>query len=341
MRLKILIRSISYFLIAAILAFNILTQLSFAYTPTAQAQAYTTQFTYNVYGTLTKITYPDGTIIEYEYGTLGKIKKVKKNGVYIVTDISYGAAEEITSITLANGVTTTYTYNPDQLYRLVNKKTIKGALTLKNITYSYDPVGNITSTTDTGVGTPKQASYTYDGLDRLTNATIKDTNTGATLTETYTYSKMGRILSTSARGAYQYTNTQHPYAVTQAGNYTYSYDTNGNLTSSTNTTTGDTVTYTYDAQQRLTSFTDKTGTTKYYYGDGYARVQKVLPNGKSTTYLGELAEVDEQGKFTTYLFADTIRIATSDSTGTYYHVNDHLRLCKPAFRRKRQRRAEN
>ncbi|MBI4359970.1 MAG: RHS repeat-associated core domain-containing protein [Candidatus Jacksonbacteria bacterium] len=107
---------------------------------------------------------------------------------------------------------------------------------------------------------------------------------------------------------------------------------------------GEKLSYVYDFMNRLVKIegpaneASASGSTSYFYGTGYDRAAKILPNGKTTTYIGELAEVmsdpasgNDAGDFTTYLFADTMpngrqamRVATSDKTGTYYNVGDHL-----------------
>lgn len=241
----------------------------------------------------------------------------------IITDISYGPSGQISEIVFGNGAITTFTYDINQLYRLVNKKTVHNKVILQNIAYTYDPVGNIISMVDTGIGTPKQAAYTYDELDRLTQATITDINTGETITETYTYSPVGNILYASGVGNYEYNNQKHPYAVTKAGDTTYTYDASGNLTSSAKN--NQTTTYTYDYQNRLTRITDYDGNfTRYTYGHDNQRLQKILPDGKTITYIGNLAEVDSNGDFTLYLFVESLRVATQDKSGLYYHINDHL-----------------
>ena len=130
----------------------------------------------------------------------------------------------------------------------------------------------------------------------------------------------------AGRKTYAYRDGRHPHAVTQFGTDTYSYDAAGNMISEVRA--GEAITYGYDGFNRMTSLTNALGTTTYVYGAGYERVQKKLPSGKITTYYGDLAEQDELGNWTTHLFLDPLnarmRIATVDSTGTYYNVSDHL-----------------
>ena len=66
-----------------------------------------------------------------------------------------------------------------------------------SLAYTYDPVGNITTITDT---TRSEVNhYAYDSLDRLTWIT---TTTGSSLVyqQLYTYDAVGNILSTGSQG---------------------------------------------------------------------------------------------------------------------------------------------
>jgi len=284
-----------------------------------QPAPYTTQYEYDDYDALKTVVYADGSQVAYSYNIIGKIKTIHRNQQPYVDNIRYTVTEQIADIEYANGVTSTFTYNPDKLYRLTNKITTLNGEKLQNIEYAYDYVNNITGISDNGAITPKTALYAYDALDRLTYAQINAE--GQTVTENYTYSPTGNILAKNGV-RYEYHDPRHPHAVTRMGNNTYTYDANGNLESEIRN--GEIINYGYDFQNRLKSITNASGEIVYEYADGYERIQKRLPNGSSITYLGRLAEVDEQGRLTCYVFADTLRIATQDETGVYYNVNDYL-----------------
>ena len=51
-------------------------------------------------------------------------------------------------IEFANGITTTNTYDPNELYRLTSKITTDGVDDLQDISYTFDAVGNITAIAD-------------------------------------------------------------------------------------------------------------------------------------------------------------------------------------------------
>src|SRR3989339_891388 len=288
-------------------------------TGTLPPDSFVTRSSYDNFGVLQEIIYPDKTTVEYDYNVLGKIEVARQNGGTVVSAVDYTVTGAIGKQNYANNVQSIYTYDANKLYRLTNKKTTFGAVAYQDISYTYDSVGNITRVVDVGTGLPHDAQYNYDALDRLVRAAI---TSGTTTTEDYTYSATGNILSKTGVGAYQYNDARHPAAVTLAGWETFSYNGNGRLTSAVGGGGGGE--YTYDYLNRLTTLTNTAGTSHYLYGDGYDRVQKILPDGTSRTYLGELSEVDQTGAFTDYVFADNMRIATSDPTGLYYNSNDHL-----------------
>ena len=60
-----------------------------------------------------------------------------------VTDIDYDAKGQRERIDYGNGVDTTYDYDP-LTFRLVRLQTLRGSEPLQDLSYTYDPVGNIT-----------------------------------------------------------------------------------------------------------------------------------------------------------------------------------------------------
>ncbi|EIV1878267.1 RHS repeat protein, partial [Salmonella enterica] len=105
----------------------------------------------------------------------------------LLTSLSYSAAGQPLAEVAGNGVTTTYGYEP-QTQRLGNINAVRGtdSITLQDLTYTHDPVGNIKTITDGTVSTRyfrNQATggtrtFTYDALYQLTRATGRE-NAGA------------------------------------------------------------------------------------------------------------------------------------------------------------------
>jgi YD repeat-containing protein len=101
----------------------------------------------------------------------------------VVVEVTYDARGERQSIVYGNGVTTSYAYDP-ATFRLVNLTSTRpgDSTPLQDLTYTYDPVGNITRTEDAAqqtvffanqVVTPT-SDYTYDAIYRLVRATGRE-----------------------------------------------------------------------------------------------------------------------------------------------------------------------
>jgi RHS repeat-associated protein len=231
------------------------------------------------------MTSPDGSVIRPTYDDAGVLDQVNVNlqgaaaATPFVTEIDYDAKGQRTLIQYGNGSSTAYTYDP-QTYRLLTLNTVRASdnAALQALSYTYDPVGNITHIADAAQQTiffnnqvvDPSSDYVYDALYRLIQAqgreliglatqpqtTWDDTprinqplptdgQAMRTYAETYNYDGVGNILS-----------VVHS-AINGSWTSNYAYDepnnppTNNRLTS---TTVGPTEsTYTYDAHGNMTT----------------------------------------------------------------------------------------
>lgn len=248
---------------------------------------YVTQYSYDFQDNPLTIIHPDNSTIHYVYDGTGLLDTVSWSGSGVsnqnlININSYSPVRQVTNTIYANGVQTTNSYAHTKQYRLVDRQTQKGGVMIQDLSYTYDPVGNIIKIIDdSDTNAAKTINYTYDDLHRLSSAST----TGAVhgnYTETYTYSNIGNITNKSDMGSYLYAgshgtkNFANPHAVTMVGSTTLSYDSAGNLLSDgIRTNTWDyanrlikvvvgttTTTYTYDAEgNRLTSKTGALATT--------------------------------------------------------------------------------
>lgn len=115
--------------------------------------SYTNAFTYDRLGNVTSITYPDNSVVSYQVDTAGLLDSVTRkpaNSAGYLTALSgieYAPTGAISYKQFGNGVSSTYTYDPNQLYRLTNITTIAsstwsagGTLGLLGFpSYDYDP----------------------------------------------------------------------------------------------------------------------------------------------------------------------------------------------------------
>ena len=286
---------------------------------TVSGTTYTIQTTYDTLGRVVNLTYPQnsGTVIHSYNGP--QLKEIKEGSTTYASYGGFNAQGQPSILTLGNGVTSTYTYDPNN-YRLKTLKTVKGSLILQDLTYTFDTGGNILTLNDPVQG---NQTFTYDGLERLTTAT----SPAGTLT--YSYDQIGNMLSNSQVGSYTYptsgSSSVQPHAVTTAGTNSYIYDPNGNMTSGAGRT------ITYDYEDRPISITQNgTTTTMLYDGDG-GRVKKTVADGNmttATTYIGKLYVCDGTSaplSCAKMIFSGGQRVAMKQANGTidYFHP-DHL-----------------
>ena len=150
-------------------------------------KTYTTRFSYDTFGRLLVLNFPDGEELRHDYdsgGNLTYIEGQKRGGtphVYLDT-LLYDKFEQRTYLKLGNGVETNYSYRPDnrRLETLQSKlPNVRRANSrqFQNILYGYDEVGNITSLSNDilvpankDMGGPTHQNFRYDKLYRLIGA---------------------------------------------------------------------------------------------------------------------------------------------------------------------------
>ncbi|RJQ49681.1 MAG: hypothetical protein C4538_01680, partial [Nitrospiraceae bacterium] len=292
---------------------------------TIDSTSYTTQIAYDALGRTDAITYPDNTTVNYEYDAGGNLSKT----ITIITTgldssetvsssyIGYNASGQYGTVSFANGVTTQYSYDPEN-NRLLTINTANQSTGLMNLEYHYDSTGNITGITDyiTYPDGNRTRDFKYDDLDRLIEANSQAY--GGNLV--YQYDKIGNMTYNCRYGYYFY-DPNHKHAVNRVekngaivGSYTY--DNNGNMTG------GAGKTFTYDYDNMPTRITDNSIIVDSVYDFSGSRVKKTV--GASTTiYIGPHYECTGS-QCTKYIFAGSQRIAEIRGTQTYYYHTDHL-----------------
>lgn len=279
----------------------------------------TTTYSYTDYGLLESVTYPSGMEVEYSYNIAGLPSAVAVDSNPHVTGVLYDHRGVVNEIGYATNATTTFTYDVGEGYRLIAKETVKDSNTLEDIVYTYDNIGNVLTIEDVGTIVPQDTVYTYDDLNRLLTADVTVAST--TYEDDYAYDEIGRITEHNNVN-YTYGDNRHPHAPTAYGSSTYSYDINGDLGTSTESSI--TTVYNYDALDRLaTLYSGGTTTATYWYGDGRDRIAKSA-GGYTTLYVNPLVEYNRNG-FNDAVMIDGARISTIDEASTRWHVKDHLR----------------
>ena len=166
---------------------------------------FTTRFNYDVLGKMRKITYPDNEEVtyRYKYGKLMHIEgKIGNNSIVYLDTIEYDNFDAQDIVEYGNGYITDYAYNNrrwlSNLY--VHNQDDNLPLTLQDIYYRYDGVGNITNITqDAGVVLGISANYQqdlyYDSQYRLTHVDIVSDNLNNYNNYLWGYSKSGLLHS--------------------------------------------------------------------------------------------------------------------------------------------------
>jgi len=97
---------------------------------------------------------------------------------------------------------------------------------IRNISYTYDALGNLQERIDDILGVNQQ--FEYDELNRVISAQTGGNRLYLKPME-YRYDANGNMTYKSDIGEYSYDDPNHVHAVTRAGNRTFRYDANGNM----------------------------------------------------------------------------------------------------------------
>jgi len=230
-----------------------LSALDAAHAPLLELESFPSETTFDALNRPVTQTLPDGTEIHPEYNAAGVLEAMnaRLRGAptltSFVTNIEYDAKGQRDRIVYQNGAVTTYTYDPLTL-RLRRLNTLRNAEPLQDLSYTYDPAGNITDIADDAqqtlffagqVVTPT-AQYRYDATYQLVCATGREhaslgpqpdqvdpiaaqlphPNDGQAVrryTQTYVYDEVGNVLT-----------MKHAAGPTGSWTRQYSYDASSN-----------------------------------------------------------------------------------------------------------------
>ncbi len=145
-----------------------------------QPKTHQSSFTYNAVKHLITETTPDGSITTNIYNQAGELYSVSvefkdQSKQLVVNKIEYDAKGQRKLILYGNGIGTSYAYEETTL-RLISLKSKKpDNTTVQDISYFYDPAGNITRTYDNTYKSvfsnnseiKPLSDYTYDALYRV------------------------------------------------------------------------------------------------------------------------------------------------------------------------------
>lgn len=291
-------------------------------TVTAPQQTYATQYTYDTFGRLQQMVYPDGEVLTYHYDSGGLVNQVTGtrggNNYTYVRRLEYDKFDQRAYIVYGNNVHTAYTYDALNRRLATIQSAPDGGSLFQNTSYTYDPVGNMTGAANNIVvnpnsqmGGPTSQQFTYDDLDRLVGASGAYTFAPGKInqyTQSLSYDSINNITAknqtnqivqppgtpvtqqpTTYSFSYAYNGTQ-PHAPTTIGQQNYTYDANGNQTGFTDTDSGQRQTIAWDEENRIASLSNNGQETDYVYDDSGERVIKRGANGEFA-YINEFFTV--------------------------------------------------
>jgi RHS repeat-associated protein len=168
------------------LAADYKTSLDWSGTVDLEDREYTTTTTYDALNRPTTIRTPDGSVARPQYNEANLLERLDATladgqAVVFVDDVDYNARGQRILCGYGNGSQTRYAYDP-RTFRLAALKTQRGNELLQDLTYVFDPAGNITHIADGAQQTTffrnrlvePHCAYTYDATYRLIEATGRE-----------------------------------------------------------------------------------------------------------------------------------------------------------------------
>ncbi|MEO0874037.1 MAG: RHS repeat-associated core domain-containing protein, partial [Bacteroidota bacterium] len=161
--------------------------LEAALAPRLEADTFTSHTTYDALNRPVAMESPDSSIIRPRYNEANLLEQIEvtlqgaDTATTFVENIDYDAKGQRTQIQYGNGVNTAYTYDI-LTFRLMRMHTLRQKEALQDLTYTYDPAGNITYIRDSAQQTlyfrnqrvEPSNDYTYDAIYRLIKATGRE-----------------------------------------------------------------------------------------------------------------------------------------------------------------------
>ncbi|MEP6339131.1 RHS repeat-associated core domain-containing protein [Parasphingorhabdus sp.] len=213
----------------------------------------TVSYTYDIAGRRTRLDHPDSFYLTYEYSPAAQVTAIKENGSLALVTYAYDGLGRATSLTRANGITTSLTYDP------ISRLASYDHSTLVTGSFTYNPASQLTTREVSNTAFTYKAlvdrnlGYVVNNLNQYTSAT-------GTTPATFTHDLNGNM--------------------TGDGTNTYAYDALNRLTSSSG---GAAATLVYGPKGRLISTTAGGTTTEFLY-DGSALIAEYVSSAITNRY---------------------------------------------------------
>jgi len=222
----------------------------------------TVTYSYNDDGERTALGYPDGSFVSHEYEAHGWISRILAEGNEPpLATYEYDAIGNPTQMPRENTIVTARSFDDeDHITSIIDG--VANQDPLNQLTYKYNEVGNRTEAERTvsleGIGLVQtQEKYAYDPTHQVTGAETVDADTSSAVQ--FTYDALGNRITVDENGTITHYTANELNQYTQVGDFTPSYDGNGNLAAM-----GEWL-YQYDALNRITSATNGSMTAHFWY----------------------------------------------------------------------------
>jgi RHS repeat-associated protein len=222
-------------------------------------------YDYNATGNRTKLIYPDGVAITYDYDALSRLTAVNDQSLAVIAAYNYDELSQRTQLTYSNNTHATYQY--DELNRLTQLAHFPVSQ-LPTYSFDYDAIGNRKAMAVNG------ANWHYYEYDKISQLKAIDFPEASEFPDTwYVYDNVGnRKTETFGTTTHYSSNNLNQY--TSIDSAALAYDANGNLISDPVTPAGNgasgTNAYVYDDENRLVTATTADNIIEYGY-DGFGR----------------------------------------------------------------------
>lgn len=282
-----------------------------------------------------------GDTVTYTYNSNGYLASVTDQVGHATTVSTWDGAGRPTTVTDANGVASTFTYD---VRGRVLTATVNPGGSQSQYAFEYDAVGNLTEITLPGGG---YLQYTYDTASRLTeiandrgqtqtfgvnamgdptSLTVRTSGSTVTQQMSFVYDELGRLIQAIGAGSettgFAYDKVDNQTGVTDARGKLFqtSFDALDRVITETNPQS-QTVQYDYDPADKLKSHKDGRNLETIRTIDGFGQViREVSPDSGTTDYWYDAAGnvtkiVDADGQETLFTYDAAGRLLTSSFTG--------------------------
>jgi len=291
-----------------------------------ETEALALNYTFDRIGRMTRLSYPDGAIVDFEHYSGFLLRRIPG----VIDTIEYTAAGVRTALQYENGVRTEYGYDPASL-RLRELRTHRpetGAVYF-HTRYDIDKAGNVAAIEDlraAAAGFVRTQSFRYDAFNNLLEASSPDPTAG--YSHVYEYDQAANFIRNPLISS-------NPLFYENGGNSNrlsghndginpvtlFGYDANGNVTSMPGRT------LTFDAKQQLSQVQVADGADVVFFYDhkGVLSRREATAGGltEATHYVDNLFE-SKDGTTQRWILAGDLPVAcVADGTTVFIH-NDHL-----------------